>query len=130
MGQQEPPGGYTGAETTGFVSPAGDSLEGPIDLEVALDLRRPNRYLVRVSGDALREHGILSEDILVTDAAIPPRVGAVAIVMLHGDVVVARLALKDGTWWLQSGRRGRHSVAVPEDAEIWGVATALVRDRM
>ena len=34
---------YTGAETTGFVSPAGDHLEGPVDLAQVLDLRRPPR---------------------------------------------------------------------------------------
>ncbi|OYV54125.1 MAG: error-prone repair protein UmuD, partial [Acidiphilium sp. 20-67-58] len=32
-------GSYTGGNTTGFVSPAGDSLEGPIDLSEILDLR-------------------------------------------------------------------------------------------
>ena len=42
--------GYDGGNTTGFASPAGDSLEGPIDLSEILDLRRPNRYPVRVLG--------------------------------------------------------------------------------
>ncbi len=46
---------YDGGNTTGFVSPAGDSLEGPIDLSEILDLRRPHRYPVRVKGDALLE---------------------------------------------------------------------------
>ena len=39
---------YDGGNTTGFVSPAGDSLEGPIDLSEILDLRRTHRYPVRV----------------------------------------------------------------------------------
>ena len=60
----------TGA-TTGFVSPAGDALEGPIDLSVILDLRRPHRYPVRVIGDALRERGIHAGDILIADAGQP-----------------------------------------------------------
>ena len=42
------PGEYDGGNTTGFVSPAGDYLEGPIDLSEILDLRRPHRYPVRV----------------------------------------------------------------------------------
>ena len=33
--------GYDGSNTTGFVSPAADALEGPIDLAGLLDLRRP-----------------------------------------------------------------------------------------
>ena len=51
--------GYNGGNTTGFVSPAGDSLEGPIDLAAILDLRQPSRYPVRVMGDALAGRGIL-----------------------------------------------------------------------
>lgn len=42
---------YNGGNTTGFASPAGDSLDSPIDLAESLDLRRPNRYPVRVTGD-------------------------------------------------------------------------------
>ena len=45
--------GYDGSNTTGFVSPAADALEGPIDLAALLDLRRPHRYPVRVLGEAL-----------------------------------------------------------------------------
>ena len=56
---------YDGSNTTGFVSPAGDAIEGPIDLSEILDLRRPHRYPVRVSGDALRERGIHPGDILM-----------------------------------------------------------------
>ena len=44
---------YNGGNTTGFASPAGDNLEGRIDLAAMLDLSRPSRYPVRVAGDAL-----------------------------------------------------------------------------
>ena len=36
--------GYDGSNTTGFVSPASDALEGTVDLAALLDLRRPHRY--------------------------------------------------------------------------------------
>ncbi len=87
---------YTGGNTTGFASPAGDSIEGPIDLADILDMRRPSRYPVRVAGDALTTRGILHGDILITNAATPPISGRVAIVMLAGDVLVAQLAYRDG----------------------------------
>lgn len=129
----DPDGGgkrYTGGETTGFVSPAGDELEGPIDLARLLDLHRPNRYPVRVLGEALVERGILPGDILIADAAAEPRPGGVAIIMLHGEVVVAQLAHRRGQWWLRSGRGDRPPLAVTEDVEIWAVVAALVRERV
>ena len=51
-----------------------------LDLKI-LDLRRPCRYPVRVAGDALAGRGILSGDILIADAATPPALGKVAVVM-------------------------------------------------
>jgi DNA polymerase V len=123
--------GYTGGNTTGFVSPAGDSLEGPIDLAEILDLRRPSRYPVRVAGDALESRGILSGDILIADAATPPAPGRVAVVMLGGDVLVAQLAYRAGQWWLRSGRPDAPPLPIEgDDAEIWAIVTGLVRTKV
>ena len=124
-------GGYDGSGTTGFVSPAADALEGPIDLAGLLDLRRPHRYPVRVLGEALVERGILPGDVLIADTAAPPTHGRVAIVMVHGEVWVAQLAYKAGQWWMRPGRAGRPLVALDGDgAEVWAVVTALVRPKV
>lgn len=122
--------GYDGGNTTGFVSPAGDSLEGPIDLSEMLDLRRPHRYPVRVLGEALVERGIFPGDVLIADAAAAPAAGRVAIVMIHGEVLVAQLAYRSGQWWLRAGRRDRPSMPITEDAEIWAIVAALVRTKV
>ena len=119
---------YTGGNTTGFVSPAGDSLETRVDLAQILDLSRPSRYPVRVSGDALASRGIYAGDILIADAASPPVRGKIAVVMLHGSVLIGQLAFREGQWWLQSGRPGVSPIAVEgEEAEVWAVITGLVR---
>lgn len=121
---------YTGAETTGFVSPAGDHIEGPIDLSQILDLRRPHRFPVRVLGEALVERGILPGDILITDTAAEPRHGSVAIIMVGGEVLVAQLAFRRGQWWLRPGKRDQPPVPVDEDTQLWAVVAALVRERV
>ena len=119
---------YNGGNTTGFASPAGDNLEGRIDLSDTLDLSRPSRYPVRVAGDALASRGIFSGDILIADAASPPAHGKVAVVMLQGSVLVGQLAYAQGQWWLASGHPDTQPVVVTGDeAEIWAVVTGLVR---
>ncbi len=118
---------YDGGNTTGFVSPAGDSLEGPIDLSEVLDLRRPHRYPVRVKGDALAERGIQHGDILIADAAASPKAGRVVIAMIHGDVLVCQLAYRGGQWWLRPSGADRKPMLVADEAEIWAVVAALVR---
>jgi DNA polymerase V len=121
-------GDYNGGNTTGFVSPAGDALEGPIDHAEALDLRRPNRYPVRVWGEALRERGIHPGDILIADAAAAPATGKVCVAFVHGEVLVATLAFRRGAWWLYPSAEGPEPVAVAgEAAEVWAIVCGLVR---
>lgn len=121
-------GDYDGGNTTGFVSPASDSLEGPIDLSEILDLAKPHRYPVRVRGDALAERGIRHGDILIADAAAPPAHGRVVIAVVHGDMLVCQLALKRGSWWLQpTGNAEPLPIAAEADIEVWAVVAGLVR---
>ena len=116
-------GEYDGGNTTGFVSPAGDALEGPIDLAALLDLRRPNLYPVRVWGEALRERGIHPGDILIADAAAAPKSGRVCVAFVHGEVLVATLAFRRGGWWLRPSAPGEEPVSV----EVWALVVSLVR---
>lgn len=119
---------YDGGNTTGFRSPAGDDLEQPIDLAALLDLRRPHRYVARVDGDGLRRRGILREDVLIIDTSAPPSVGKVCLAFVHGDTVVAELALGEGGWLLLTSSAGRLPVAIQgEGAELWGIVVSLVR---
>ena len=83
------------------MSPASDSLDGPIDLSEVPDLRRPHRCPVRVKGDILAERGIRHGDILIADPAAAPAAGRVVIAMVHGDVLVCQLGCRDGQWWLR-----------------------------
>jgi len=122
---------YDGGGTTGFVSPAGDSLEGPIDLAEFLDLGRPHRYPVRVLGEALRERGIFPGDVLITDAAAAPTSGRVCVAFVHGDVILATLARRGTAWFLLPSSAERQPVEIEgETAEIWGIVCGLVRSKV
>jgi DNA polymerase V len=123
-------GAYTGGETTGFVSPAGDHLEGPIDLSDVLDLGAPNRYPVRVSGAAMEWRGIVAGDVLIVDAAAEPQSGSVVIIMMGGQVILAQVVQRRGQWWIRSGKPDRVPVLLAEEASVWGVVRSLVRVRI
>lgn len=119
--------GYNGGNTTGFPSPAADSIVGPIDLADALDLRRPSRYAVRVVGQALTPRGVFEGDVLIVDAARTPKHGDVAIIMTDGEVLLAQLAWRQGQWLVKPGAEEEPERALPADAEVWGVVRSLVR---
>lgn len=116
---------YRGDETTGFQSPAQDYIEGVPDLAELLELRRPQRFAVRVKGDGLRKRGIHGGDILVVNTDAEPRSGKVCVAFLHGDVVLAILTEKDGQWWLEPSNQCAQPVS--DDTEVWAMIAALVR---
>ncbi|WP_292063688.1 LexA family protein [Brevundimonas sp. UBA7664] len=116
---------YKGGETTGFQSPAQDHIEGVPDLAELLELRRPQRYAVRVKGEGLRKRGIHGGDILVVTTDAPPITGKVCVAFLHGDVVLAVLMEKDGQWWLEPSNQTPQPVS--DDTEVWAMIAALVR---
>lgn len=107
---------YRGDETTGFQSPAQDHVEAVPDLAELLELRRPQRYAVRVKGDGLRKRGIHSGDILVVNTDGEPRSGKVCVAFVHGDVVLAILTEKDGEWWLQPSNYAPQPIS--DDTEV------------
>nr|WP_312165621.1 S24 family peptidase [Brevundimonas diminuta] len=116
---------YQGDETTGFQSPAQDHVESVPDLADLLELRRPQRYAVRVKGDGLRARGIHSGDILVVNTAAEPRTGKVCVAFHLGDVVLAVLTEMDGAWWIEPANQPPQPIA--DETEVWAMIAALVR---
>jgi DNA polymerase V len=94
---------YAGDRTTGFASPASDSVEGPIDLSQTLDLANSSRYPVRVRGATFAARGILDGDILIADTAGSPQAGQLVIPWPAGRVLLVELQKWGNTWWLVSG---------------------------
>lgn len=117
---------YQGDETTGFQSPAQDYVEQAVDLAEVLDLRRPNRFPVRVRGQALQARGIRHDDVLVVDTAAVPASGRVCVAMLGGEVILAILS-REGEAWTLHPADGLPVLIQGEEIEVWGLVTALVR---
>jgi DNA polymerase V len=52
----------------------------------------------------------------------------VCIAFVHGDVLLATLAFRQGQWWLRPSSAGRAPVAVCGEAtEVWAIVCGLVR---
>jgi DNA polymerase V len=119
--------GYDGGRTTGSVSPASDSLEGPIDLSEILDLTRPHRYPVRVVGQAPSRARYLSRRCAGVDASAGPAAGKVCVAFLHGDVILAILARRGSIWLEPSGPLTEPMPVQGDAAEIWAIVSGLVR---
>ena len=117
---------YNGGNTTGFPSPATIYLEQVIDLAQILDLRRPSRYPVRVTGGSFPARGIAERDILIADAAADRAPDRVCIAMMGGDTFLSVLKRSGASWLLVRGNG--EEVPLSDDTEVWAVVTAIIRE--
>ncbi|WPP51780.1 LexA family protein [Catalinimonas niigatensis] len=125
---------YTDKVSAGFPSPASDYEEERIDLNQALIARPSSTYMVRAQGNSMVGAGIFDHDLLVVDRSLTAKDGSVVIAVVHGDLTVKRLRIRNEVG------RGRTVVLAAEnpdypdihvqseDSMIWGVVCYAVRD--
>lgn len=119
---------YLCAVPAGFPSPAGDYVEGEIDLNEWLVRNKLATYFVPVEGDSMAD-GIRSGDLLVVDRSLDARPGDVVVACLEGEMTVRRLVQEGGGRFLAADNAEYPRLEVGGDAElvVWGVVTYAVR---
>jgi DNA polymerase V len=112
------------AVAAGFPSPADDYIESRIDLNDVLIRHPSSTFFLRVSGDSMRDAGILDGDLLVVDRAVEPRAGRVVVAVLEGAFTLKDLTRHRGRWRLEAAHPDYPPLELDErdDARIWGVA--------
>ena len=112
----------------GFPSPAGDYMEGKLDLNQYLIKHPAATFFVRVSGDSMTEAGIHSGDLLIVDRSLEPTDGNIVIAALDGDLTVKRLERRKGKLRLLAANEDYDPLEVSEEQsfEIWGVVTNVI----
>ena len=80
----------------GFPSPAEDFAVKRIDLTQELVTHPQATFLLRVSGESMREAGIFDGDMLVVNKALKPRHGQVVVAVVDGEFTVKYLYQRAG----------------------------------
>lgn len=113
----------------GFPSPAEDLGAKRIDLNDVL-IRHPlATFLLRVSGESMREAGIDDGDVVLVDRAVKPAHNHIVVAVIDGEFTVKRLHQRGGRIKLQAANPTYPDI-VPGDAqtlEIWGVVSFCIK---
>ncbi len=133
-----------GAESTrasvaiGFGSPSGDTGVTRLDLNDILVRHPQATFLMRITGDAMREIGIDSGDLVLVDRAIAPVHGHVVIAVVGDEFVCRRLHKKGQDLRLQAAlpahstgcaHASQADIVAREGSELqlWGVVTQVIK---
>jgi DNA polymerase V len=116
--------------SAGYPSPADDNLEASLDLNQHL-IENPNTtFLVKTSGDSMKNAGINSNDILVVDRSIEPKHSSIVIAALNGELTVKRLHIEGKNITLKAENPEYPSIIITEEMDflIWGVVTSVIHE--
>lgn len=108
----------------GFPSPADDYVERTIDLNEWLIGNQVATFIVRAEGDSMTGE-IHSGDRLIVDRSLEARHRDVVVACLDGEMIVKRLLVQDGRYYLQPENSSYPLIEITEEREliIWGVVT-------
>lgn len=113
----------------GFGSPAGDSGVTRLDLNDILIKHPQATFLMRVAGDAMREIGIESGDLVLVDRAISATHGHVVIAVVDDEFLCRQLLRQGRDPRLRAAGSGAADIVAGEGAEfqVWGVVTQVIK---
>lgn len=113
----------------GFPSPAEDFAVKRIDLTEILVTHPQATFLLRVSGESMKDAGIFDGDMLVVDKAIKPRHGHIVVAVVDGEFTVKYLYQRAGRVKLKPANATFPEISPKEGQtlEVWGVVTSSIK---
>ncbi|MFI3311730.1 translesion error-prone DNA polymerase V autoproteolytic subunit [Ewingella allii] len=118
---------YLNKVSAGFPSPAQDYVEKGIDLVAHLIAHPSSTYVLRVSGDSMRDAAIIDGSMLLVDFSLKPAHNDIVVASLDGEFTVKRLMLTP-----RPHLRAENPAYAPiplddrQDVEIVGVVTTVI----
>ena len=109
--------------SAGFPSPAEGSIDKMLDLNELLVRRPIATFFVRVTGDSMRDAGILDGDLLVVEKGEKPRSSDIVLAVIEGEFTVKRWVCQGSTRILRAENSNYPDIDVTTGIayEIWGV---------
>lgn len=113
----------------GFPSPAEDFAVKRIDLTDVLITHPQATFLLRVSGESMRDAGIFDGDMLVVNRALKPQHGHIVVAVVDGEFTVKYLHQRAGRIKLKPANVTFPDITPKEGQtlEVWGVVTASIK---
>ena len=118
------------AAAFGIPSPADDDMDRPLDFNELLVKNPAATFAVRISGESMRDRGMLPGDIAVVDRSRSAVSGCIVLGFAGGAFTIRTYRLEAGGGIvLEAANPDFPDIAIVEASafEVWGVVTGIIR---
>lgn len=116
-----------GTVQAGFPTPAEEELVDTMTLDEWLIENKEATYLLTVSGDSMKNAGILPGDVVLVERTSSPHVGQIVIAEVDGKWTVKFLRKKGNSFYLQPANKKYKDIYPNEEMRIEAVVKAVIR---
>lgn len=118
---------FTERVSCGFPSPAADYIDEAIDLVKSLIPHPSATYVLRVSGDSMRDAAIVPESMLLVDSSLRAGDGDIVVARLSSGFTVKRLRLYPAPHLMpENPAYSPIPIREGDDVHILGVVTTVI----
>ncbi|MDX1959561.1 MAG: translesion error-prone DNA polymerase V autoproteolytic subunit [Leptospiraceae bacterium] len=112
----------------GFPSPASDYEEAPLSLDELLVKNETATFLLKVSGDSMKDAGIWNGDILIVDSSLAAKNGDVVVAIVENEFTVKQFRKDKTGLYLMPANDAYPTISIQNsETSIWGVVTSVIR---
>jgi SOS regulatory protein LexA len=116
-----------GAVEAGFPSPAEEELSDTIDLDEFLIKNKEATYMLKVTGDSMRDAGILPGDMVLVERGLEAHDGDIVIAHVDHAWTLKYLRKRSRKVWLEAANKRYKPIFPKEELKIAAVVIAVIR---
>jgi len=116
-----------GQVEAGFPSPAEEELADTMSLDEFLIKNKESTYILKVSGDSMKDAGILPGDMVLVDRSATPTEGSIVIAEVDRKWTIKYLRKRGNETYLEPANERYPIIHPKEELRIAAVVRAVIR---
>lgn len=116
-----------GSVEAGFPSPAEEELSDTITLDEYLIDNKDATFILKVSGDSMKDAGIVQGDMVIVERKITPKNGDIVIAEVDNEWTIKYFRKIGSKVYLEPANKKYRSIYPKEELKIAAIVKAVVR---
>lgn len=116
-----------GSVQAGFPSPAEEELADTMTLDEFLIENRDATYILKVTGDSMKDAGILEGDMVIVDRSEKPSEGDIVVAEVDGQWTMKYYRKKNNKVYLQAANKKYKDIFPENELKIAAIVKSVIR---